>query len=141
VQRSIVYQRAKNALDKRPFGTQLDVYGAAVRVDQPLDAADARSSRTTSASDIGGPVRKPYSASVFNISAMSFGALSANAIGAERGREARRLLPRHRRRLDLAYHRDRRRPGLGNRLGLLRLPQRRRQFQRALSARTPRPTR
>ena len=28
VQRSIVYQRAKNAADKRPFGTQLDVYEA-----------------------------------------------------------------------------------------------------------------
>jgi hypothetical protein len=39
VQRSIIYQRAKNALDKRPFGTQLDVYAAAVRVDKPLDAA------------------------------------------------------------------------------------------------------
>ena len=28
VQRSIVYQRAKNEVDKRPFGTQLDVYAA-----------------------------------------------------------------------------------------------------------------
>ena len=50
---------------------------------------------------------------------------------AQRRRAARRLLPRHRRRLDLALPpRERRRPGLGDRLGLLRLPRRRRQLQR-----------
>ena len=40
-QRSIVYQRAKDELDKRPFGTQLDVYADALRMDQPLDRARA----------------------------------------------------------------------------------------------------
>jgi glutamate synthase domain-containing protein 2 len=70
---------------------------------------------------------------VFNISAMSFGALSANAIlalnaGAKRGGFAHDTGEGSISR----YHRAaRRRPDLGNRLGLLRLPQRRRQLQRA----------
>ena len=88
--RALVYQRAKQALDKRPFGTQNDVYASGfewlahsiapkVVVKEPF--------RIT----VGGPdCTKPYSASIFNISAMSFGALSANAIralngGAKRG--------------------------------------------------------
>jgi glutamate synthase domain-containing protein 2 len=91
VQRSIVYQRAKNTLDKRPFGTQLDVYEPQYEwinhsiAPSEIDTHDFRIS-------IGGEqCIRPYSASVFNISAMSFGALSANAIlalneGARRGR-------------------------------------------------------
>ncbi|MCI1730036.1 MAG: FMN-binding glutamate synthase family protein [Chiayiivirga sp.] len=90
VQRSIIYQRAKNALDKRPFGTQLDVYQPQYEwinhsmLPREIESHDFRV-------NIGGPAcAKPYSASVFNISAMSFGALSANAImalneGARRG--------------------------------------------------------
>ena len=42
--RAIVYQRAKGALDKRPFGTQQDVYGRQLRMDQPFDRAGAASS-------------------------------------------------------------------------------------------------
>ena len=83
--RAIVYQRAKRALDKRPFGTQNDVYASGYEwldhsmapkpvVKEPFRVA------------IGGPdCSKPYSASIFNISAMSFGALSANAILALNG--------------------------------------------------------
>ena len=81
-QRSIVYQRAKGELDKRPFGTLLPVYAAQYEWmnhslrPSPLDDHDFRIA-------IGGPdCTQPYSASVFNISAMSFGALSANAIRA-----------------------------------------------------------
>ena len=79
-QRSIVYQRAKNTVDKRPYGTQIDFYAphyewmnhSIAPVDPPTH--DFRI-------DIGGPqCTRPYSASVFNISAMSFGALSANAV-------------------------------------------------------------
>jgi len=88
-QRAIVYQRAKNVLDKRPFGTQLDVYGDDYEwlnhslMPTVLGSHDFRIV-------IGEGRAKPYSASVFNISAMSFGALSANAIralnmGAKRG--------------------------------------------------------
>ncbi len=90
VQRSIVYQRAKGELDKRPFGTQLDVYAAdhewINHSLQPVEIAD-RDFRV----DVGGAdCRLPYRCSVFNISAMSFGSLSANAIlalnaGAKRG--------------------------------------------------------
>ena len=88
-QRAIVYQRSKNALDKRPFGTQLDVYQDGYEwmnhslAPTTLPTHDFRIT-------IGEGRAQPYSASVFNISAMSFGALSANAIralneGARRG--------------------------------------------------------
>nr|WP_183961183.1 FMN-binding glutamate synthase family protein [Chiayiivirga flava] len=89
-QRSIVYQRAKNALDKRPFGTQFDVYAPEYEwINHSIAPAriDSHDFRLT----IGGErCTQPYSASVFNISAMSFGSLSANAIlalneGAKRG--------------------------------------------------------
>jgi glutamate synthase domain-containing protein 2 len=78
-QRAIVYQRAKDVLDKRPFGTQRDVYGDKYEWMnhslQPthLDTHDFRI-------NIGEGRAQPYSASVFNISAMSFGSLSGNAI-------------------------------------------------------------
>ena len=89
-QRSLVYQRAKNVLDKRPFGTELDLYAEQYEwINHSLAPAkiDSHDFRVT----IGGPqCAQPYPASVFNISAMSFGALSANAIralneGARRG--------------------------------------------------------
>jgi len=78
--RAIVYQRAKKDLDKRPFGTQFDVYqeqyewlhhSLAPKSAPPLDAMRVV---------IGGGSKAPYSASLLNISAMSYGALSANAI-------------------------------------------------------------
>jgi hypothetical protein len=80
--RAIVYQRAKQALDKRPFGTQNDVYASGYEwlhhsMAPKLPCSDPF--RVT----IGGPdCPKPYLASIFNISAMSFGALSPNAIRA-----------------------------------------------------------
>jgi glutamate synthase domain-containing protein 2 len=81
-QRALVYQRAKMQLDKRPFGTQLDVYGRGYEFlshSIAPRAVDPQSFRIT----IGGAdCKQPYSASVFNISAMSFGSLSANAIRA-----------------------------------------------------------
>ncbi|MBU3738127.1 MAG: FMN-binding glutamate synthase family protein [Rhodoferax sp.] len=88
-QRSLVYQRAKGESDKRPFGTQLDVHAGGYEwinhsvVPTVLASHDFRVS-------IGTDCAQPYNASVFNISAMSFGALSANAIlalnaGARRG--------------------------------------------------------
>jgi glutamate synthase domain-containing protein 2 len=88
-QRAIVYQRAKNVLDKRPFGTQRDVYGDKYEwMNHSLrpSTIESHDFRIT----IGEGRAQPYSASVFNISAMSFGSLSANAIlalndGARRG--------------------------------------------------------
>jgi glutamate synthase domain-containing protein 2 len=80
--RSIVYQRAKKQLDKRPFGTILDVYDPGFEwLAHSLSPKhpDPKGFRVM----VGGPAcTQPYSASVFNISAMSFGALSANAIKA-----------------------------------------------------------
>jgi glutamate synthase domain-containing protein 2 len=89
-ERAIVYQRAKHALDKRPFGTQNDVYAAGFEwLDHSIAPKDVVKEPFRIL--IGGPdCAKPYSASIFNISAMSFGALSSNAIralntGAKRG--------------------------------------------------------
>jgi glutamate synthase domain-containing protein 2 len=89
-QRSIIYQRSKQALDKRPFGTQLNLYEPHYEwINHSIAPAhiDSHDFRIT----VGSPAcTRPYSASVFNISAMSFGALSSNAIlalneGAKRG--------------------------------------------------------
>lgn len=80
--RSVVYQRAKMQLDKIPFGTQYNVYADGYEwmrhsmMPRPVAQEPFRVR-------IGGPdCTQPYSASVYNISAMSFGALSANAIRA-----------------------------------------------------------
>ncbi|GCL65762.1 FMN-binding glutamate synthase family protein [Pseudaquabacterium pictum] len=84
-QRSLVYQRSKNESDKRPFGTQLDVHGVGYEwINHSLQPSTVASHdfRTS----IGGArCTRPYAASLFNISAMSFGALSANAIMALNG--------------------------------------------------------
>ena len=87
-QRSIVYQRAKRETDKRPFGTQLDVYSAGYEwINHSV--APAAIADWNFRIEIGAhpdcPRERPYSASVFNISAMSFGSLSANAILALNG--------------------------------------------------------
>jgi glutamate synthase domain-containing protein 2 len=80
--RAVVYQRAKLQLDKRPFGTQEDVYREGYEWMHHSVAPKAHSDEKFRIT-IGGPdCTKPYSASVFNISAMSFGALSPNAVRA-----------------------------------------------------------
>lgn len=82
-QRSLVYRRAKEDPSDHPFGTIRDVYANDYEFIQhsltPAVVPDAASFRITVGND---QCTKPYSASVFNISAMSFGALSANAIRA-----------------------------------------------------------
>jgi glutamate synthase domain-containing protein 2 len=100
-QRSLVYQRAKGDSDKRPFGTQLDVHAQGYEWmnhtvnPSTLPSHDFRlwiggePGSQLPGSGAGG-CTQPYHASIFNISAMSFGALSANAIlalnaGAKRG--------------------------------------------------------
>ena len=78
-QRSLVYQRAKGQPDNRPFGTQLDVGQRGYEwINHSMMPTHLASSdfRVT----IGADTAQPYQASIFNISAMSFGALSANAI-------------------------------------------------------------
>ncbi len=80
--RAVIYQRAKMVLDKRPFGTQEDVYREGYEWMHHSMAPKVHSGGKFRVS-IGGPdCTRPYSASVFNISAMSFGALSPNAVRA-----------------------------------------------------------
>ena len=81
-QRTLAYARAKNDTDKRPFGTQVDVKADGYEwINHSM--APTRIATHDFRVTIGGPdCRQPYEASVFNISAMSFGALSANAIQA-----------------------------------------------------------
>ncbi len=88
-QRSLIYQRAKGAPDKRPFGTQLDVHAQGYEWINHSMAPTQLASHDFRVA-IGPDCAQPYSASIFNISAMSFGALSANAVlalnaGAARG--------------------------------------------------------
>ncbi|MCQ4188766.1 FMN-binding glutamate synthase family protein [Methylocystis suflitae] len=80
--RSIVYQRAKGTLEAVPFGTQIDTYRAGYEwMGHSLEAIDTKTLNADIRVMVGGPeCRQPYSASIFNISAMSFGALSRNAI-------------------------------------------------------------
>lgn len=88
-QRSLVYQRAKGVMDVVPFGSQQDVYGVDyewINHSMAPTHVDSHDFRVV----VGAASAQPYSASVFNISAMSFGALSANAVralneGARRG--------------------------------------------------------
>jgi len=78
--RAIVYQRAKKDLDKRPFGTMYDVYEEQYEwlhhSIAPRPTLDNAAMRTL----VGSTCLQPYSASLLNISAMSYGSLSANAI-------------------------------------------------------------
>ena len=88
--RTLIYQRSKNLEAKKAFGTEMNVYAPdylwlnhsmAPKSDSPAELRV----------DIGGPqCSKPYNASIYNISAMSFGSLSGNAVlalntGAKKG--------------------------------------------------------
>jgi glutamate synthase domain-containing protein 2 len=89
-QRTLVYSRSKAVSDKRPFGTTLDVMAPGYQwINQSL--APTHLSNYDFRIEIGSKdCTQKYSASIFNISAMSFGALSANAVmalnlGAKKG--------------------------------------------------------
>ena len=85
--RSVVYQRAKKVNDTTPFGTQLNVYETGYEwlnhsiTPVPLHLVDHHPRVL-----VGGPdCKQPYSASILNVSAMSYGSLSQNAIMALNG--------------------------------------------------------
>ncbi|WP_100641386.1 FMN-binding glutamate synthase family protein [Alteromonas facilis] len=82
--RNIVYQRAKNSRETIPFGTQVNTYRDGYEwIGHSLSARDVEQLDCDPRVTIGGKqCTQPYSASVLNISAMSFGALSENAIRA-----------------------------------------------------------
>lgn len=88
-QRSVVYQRSKGEPDVRPFGTKLDVGAKGYEwinhsmQTTKIDSHDFRiwiGGRPGEPLEGVSPCTQPYNASVFNISAMSFGSMSANAI-------------------------------------------------------------
>ncbi|QCB49529.1 FMN-binding glutamate synthase family protein [Rhodococcus sp. PAMC28707] len=88
--RSLIYERAKGTAAELSFGTERDIdaagYEHLVHSTAPVEVPD-----TPPRVRIGGPdCRHPYEMALLNVSAMSFGALSANALkalnaGAERG--------------------------------------------------------
>ena len=87
IQRSVVYQRAKKELNTTPFGTQLDVYETGYEwMHHSIAALNAHNLPAHPQIQVGTDLcKQPYMASVFNVSAMSFGALSINAILALNG--------------------------------------------------------
>lgn len=85
--RSIVYQRAKDVLDTSPFGTQLDVYQEGYEwMNHSVSPIDFHTLEEDPRIVVGSPqCKQPYSCSIFNISAMSYGSLSSHAIMALNG--------------------------------------------------------
>jgi glutamate synthase domain-containing protein 2 len=81
-QRTLVYSRAKGASDKRPFGTQLDVRAIGYEWINHSIAPTKLAGHDFRVKVGGKDCTQPYDISLFNVSAMSFGALSANAIQA-----------------------------------------------------------
>ena len=85
--RTVIYQRAKKASDSTPFGTQLNVYETGYEwLNHSINPFAMDHEKKHPRVLVGGPdCKQPYSASIFNISAMSFGSLSQNAIMALNG--------------------------------------------------------
>lgn len=87
VDRSTIYQRAKKTLQTIPFGTQLDLYAEGYEwmchsiAPKAFDTLDNSPRVMIGNKDC----KQPYSASILNISAMSYGALSAKAVEAMNG--------------------------------------------------------
>ena len=87
IKRNIVYQRAKQVNDTTPFGTQLNVYNEGYEwMNHSIGALDPHNLDQHPRVTVGGKnCKQPYSCSVFNVSAMSFGSLSKNAVMALNG--------------------------------------------------------
>ncbi len=92
LQRSLVYQRSKKETDSHPFGTQLNVYDEGYQwINHSIKAIAFSDIDQNPKVRIGSSqCSKPYMASLFNISAMSYGSMSKNAIlalnsGAQQG--------------------------------------------------------
>lgn len=84
VDRSTIYQRAKKTLQTIPFGTQFDVYSEGYEWMCHSVAPKAFETLDHNPRVIFGnkDCKQPYSASIFNVSAMSYGSMSGNAIEA-----------------------------------------------------------
>jgi glutamate synthase domain-containing protein 2 len=78
--RSIVYERAKGTDAEEPFGTELDLYESGREFLVPSMAPVAVPTQAPRVR-VGGPdCSQPYEMALLNVSAMSFGSLSANAV-------------------------------------------------------------
>ncbi|MFT6850235.1 MAG: glutamate synthase domain-containing protein 2 [Sphingobacteriales bacterium] len=89
-QRSLAYRRSKNVSDTTPFGTQLELNNATYEGLRHSIFPTEIMEKPPKVLIGEGQCAQPYHSSIFNISAMSFGALSNNAImalnrGAEKG--------------------------------------------------------
>ena len=79
--RSMVYQRAKKVNDTAPFGTQMNVYRAGYEwMDHSMYAINKEINKFPKVIIGGKDCKQPYSSCLLNISAMSFGSLSKNAV-------------------------------------------------------------
>ncbi len=87
IDRSLIYARAKNEVGTTPFGTQLNVYKEGYEwMNHSIAAIDHHDIEADQRVEIGGPdCKQPYSCSLFNVAAMSFGSLSKNAVMALNG--------------------------------------------------------
>ncbi len=85
--RSVVYQRSKKVNDTTPFGTQLNVYEVGYEwLNHSINPIPHEQVNHNPRVIVGGPdCKQPYSASIYNVSAMSYGSLSKNAIMALNG--------------------------------------------------------
>lgn len=85
--RSIVYQRAKNALATSPFGTQLNVYDTGYEwMPHSIGAITSADVEDEPFVLVGNAqCSQPYKCSLLNVSAMSYGSLSKNAVMALNG--------------------------------------------------------
>jgi glutamate synthase domain-containing protein 2 len=83
-ERSVIYQRAKKQIDTIPFGTQLNVYAEGYEwMTHSINPLDHNLLDHHPRVRVGNKdCKQPYEASVLNISAMSFGSLSSNAVEA-----------------------------------------------------------
>jgi glutamate synthase domain-containing protein 2 len=81
-QRALAYQRAKDVEDRQPYGTRLDVYAANYAWINHSIAPKKVAEESLRVVIGNEQCRRPYSASLLNVSAMSFGALSGAAIRA-----------------------------------------------------------
>jgi glutamate synthase domain-containing protein 2 len=82
VDRSTIYQRAKRELNSQPFGTQFNVYaeGYEWMAHSIQPRAFEKMNKDPRVLIGGNECTQPYSASILNVSAMSYGSLSSNAV-------------------------------------------------------------
>jgi glutamate synthase domain-containing protein 2 len=86
VTRDLMYDRSKGNHGEKPFGTQRDVDAVGYEFVAHSLQAKSKPDGAVPKVRVGGPrCTKPYNISMLNVSAMSFGSLSGNAIEALNG--------------------------------------------------------